>query len=129
MRSAVPVDHVEVVFNGAVIATIDTDDEGRSANVSGDIPIDRSGWLLLRAWNERSNRLIFDLYPYATTTPVWITVDGETPRSEADADYFIAWMERLMAAATGHPDYNTADEREAILAHFEAAKARFAACR
>jgi len=129
MRSAVPVDHVEVVFNGAVIATIDTDDEGRSANVSGDIPIDRSGWLLLRAWNEHSNRLIFDLYPYATTTPVWITVDGEAPRSEADADYFIAWMERLEAAAAGHPDYNTADEREAILAHFEAAKARFAACR
>ena len=129
MRSAVPVDHVEVVMNGKVIETIDLDDTRTSADIAGDIDIEQSGWLLLRAWNEHANRLVLDLYPYATTTPVWIDVDGKTPTSPADADYFLRWMERLEAFATEHPDYNSADEREAILKHFATAKARFAACR
>ncbi len=129
MRSAVPVDHVEVVLNGEVVAAFDTDADGRRADVAGTVEVDRSGWLLLRAWRESSHRLTFDLYPYATTTPVWVTVGGEPPRSDAAAGYFTAWVDRLIAAAGEHPDYNSDAERERVLANLTAARERFAACR
>jgi len=77
--------------------------------------------LLLRAWNDGSHPLVFDLYPYATTTPVYVTVDGELPRSTEDADYFIAWIERIRESAADHPDYNTDTERDAVLANLDRA--------
>ena len=36
----------------------------------------RSGWILLRAWNEDADPLVFDLYPYATTSPIYVDVAG-----------------------------------------------------
>ncbi|HEX7718298.1 MAG TPA: CehA/McbA family metallohydrolase, partial [Woeseiaceae bacterium] len=125
LRSIVPVDHLELVFNGEVIATIDTGDDRKSADIAGKVSIDRSGWLLLRAWNKGSHPMIFDLYPYATTTPVYITVDGKTPHSRNDADYFIAWIERIRESASGHPDYNTPEEREIILRNLDSAQRIF----
>jgi TolB protein len=128
MRSTVPVDHVEVVHNGRVIDTIDVSENRRSVDFSGQAVVDGPGWLLLRAWNDASHPLIFDRYPYATTTPVWISVDGQGPRSKSDAEYFIAWIERLRQAAADHPDYNNEAEISKILPRLDAAAARFQAC-
>src|SRR5690606_190245 len=93
LRSMVPVDHLELVYNGKVVKAIDLGDERRSADVRGSLQVDESGWLLVRAWNEGSHPSVFDLYPYATTTPVYVTIDGKAPRSAEDAGYFIAWIE------------------------------------
>ena len=84
--------------------------------------VDESGWLLLRAWNDGSHPLVLDLYPYGTTGPVYVTVGGEPPRSTEDADYFIAWIDRIRESAADHPDYNTAAERAAVLEHLDAAQ-------
>lgn len=129
MRSAVPVDHVEVVLNGDVVGTFGDEIAVTGADVEGEVTVDRSGWLLLRAWSEQSHPLVFDLYPYATTTPVWLTVGGEPPRSVDDARYFLEWTKRLAESARDHDGYNNATERERILAHFATARRRFEACR
>ncbi|MGB5631101.1 MAG: hypothetical protein WBM57_17160, partial [Woeseiaceae bacterium] len=129
MRSAVPIDHVEVVHNGRVVDTVQIAGNGTTADLEGTVTVPESGWLLLRAWSERSHRLVFDLYPYATTTPVWISVGGRLPTSQDDAEYFLAWVRRLHESAANHPDYNSDVERAAILARFDAASERFAACR
>lgn len=128
MRSIVPIDHVELVLNGRVIDTIDVGGDRRSADFSGRASVDGPGWLLLRAWNETSHPLIFDRYPYATTTPVWVSVDGQDTRSKADAEYFIAWIGRLRQSAADHSDYNSPAERDNVLARLDAATARFQAC-
>ncbi|HEX2138596.1 MAG TPA: CehA/McbA family metallohydrolase, partial [Woeseiaceae bacterium] len=121
MRSIVPVDHLEIVHNGEVVKSIELD-EPTGAELDGTVRIDGSGWLLLRAWNESSHPLVFDLYPYATTTPVYVTVDGAGPRSPEDAEYFLAWIERIRESAANHPDYNTAAERAAVLEHLDQAQ-------
>jgi hypothetical protein len=121
MRSIVPVDHVEVVWNGEVVQTITPDVTRKSADFEGNINISGSGWLLLRAWNDRSHPDVFDIYPYATTNPVFVTVDGKGMRSSADADYFIAWINRVRESAEAHPDYNTAEERKVVLANIDKA--------
>ncbi len=129
VRSAVPIDHAEVVLNGHVIDTLDLGGDERGRNFAGRVTVSGSGWLLLRAWSEGSHPLVFDLYPYATTTPVWVSVDGSLPTAADDADYFLAWIERLRETAAAHPDYNSDDERERVLARLDAATERFEACR
>lgn len=124
MRSIVPVDHLELVYNGEVVETIELD-ERTSADLRGNVRVNGSGWLLLRAWNEGSHPMVFDLYPYATTNPVYVAVDGQSPRSTDDADHFIAWIERIRESAAAYPDYNSDAERDAVLANLDKAQRMF----
>ena len=116
-------------MNGEVVRTFAFGDSRTSLDVSGSILVEHSGWLLLRAWNEDANPLIFDQYPYATTTPVYVSVGDEVPRSAADADYFIAWISRIREAVQSHSDYNSDSERDSIRANLSAAEREFEACR
>ncbi|MDH5345706.1 MAG: CehA/McbA family metallohydrolase, partial [Gammaproteobacteria bacterium] len=129
LRSAVPIDHLELVLNGEVIRTVETGDDGKTADFEGTVTVDQSGWLLLRAWNEESHPQVFDLYPYATTSPVYVTVGGKAARSPDDAAYYGAWVNRIRESVLTHPDFNDAAERDSILANLAAAEARFDACR
>jgi hypothetical protein len=121
LRSIVPVDHLELVYNGKVVRTIDLGDELSSSNFSGTLKVKESGWLLVRAWNDGSHPDVFDLYPYATTNPVFVTLGNDGPRSTRDADYFIAWIRRIRESATTHPDYNSAEERDTVLFNLDEA--------
>ena len=123
LRSFVPIDHLQVICNGQVARDLEINRDGTSANVEGTIPISRSGWCLLRAWSEKAEHPILDLYPYATTSPIYVTVSGSTPdrsperspdRSE-DAAYFIAWIDRLIENAKTNQDWNTDAEKSAVM--------------
>jgi hypothetical protein len=129
LRSAVPVDHLELVANGSVVRTITLGGERREADVEGRLPMTGPGWLLLRAWNDSASRDIFDTYPYATTNPVFIEGDPRSIRCGADADYFVAWIDRIRSAAEGRGLYNTEAEREVALAEIRAARVVFEARR
>ena len=121
MRSIVPMEHLELVYNGEVVQRFELDDP-RKAEVRGEIEVDDSGWLLLRAWNEGAHPLVFDLYPYGTTSPVYVSVGGAAPRSPEDAAYFLAWIERVREAAEAHRGYHTPAERNAVLGHIDEAR-------
>ena len=125
MRSMVPVDHLEVVYNGDVVKAIDPGGSHKSADLRGTVLVKESGWLLLRAWNDGAHPGVFDLYPYATTTPVYVTVDGKEPVSREDAEYLLAWIERIRESAEEHADYNTEAERDAVLANLDRAERVF----
>jgi Tol biopolymer transport system component len=129
LRSIVPIDHLELVVNGAVVREFDLREDRRSADVSGEIAIPVSSWVLLRAWNDSAHPQVFDIYPYATTNAIRVTVAGEPQRSSSDADYFLAWIDRVREAAAGHPDYNTAEERNAVLERLDRARGFYEACR
>lgn len=129
LRSAVAVDHLELVHNGEVVETFELDSDRRSADIDGRLRVDRRGWLLLRAWNDEADPLIFDQYPYATTGPIYISMGDDRQRSQKDADYFIAWIDRVRKYASEHEDYNDDAERAIILANLDRAQAVFEECR
>ena len=79
LRSIVPIDHFEVVYNGRVVATHALDAARTSADVDGMLNLDQSGWLVLRTWNEHADPRVQDIYPYATTSPVYIRLRGSVP--------------------------------------------------
>ncbi len=125
MTSIVPVDHLQVVCNGKVSRELALDVAHTSAHVDGTIPIDASGWCVLRAFSDKAEYPILDLYPYATTSPVYVSVADAPVQSAADAAYFVAWIDRLIAAAGSNTSWNTEAETEAVLGMLREAKVKF----
>ncbi|MDA0706114.1 MAG: CehA/McbA family metallohydrolase [Proteobacteria bacterium] len=129
LRSIVPIDELEIVFNGKVIRRIELAGDSMSATFSGEIGLTESGWLVLRASSRRPHPEILDLYPYATTSPIYINIGGKGPQSAVDAEYFLAWSERVRASALAHEDYNSEREKLEVLRHIDEAIAVFESMR
>jgi hypothetical protein len=125
LRSIVPVDHLQVVGNGGVLAEVPLEAGGTSADATVPLTVDRSGWYTLRAFSLTSRAPILDIYPFATTSPIYVTVGGAPARSPEDARYFLAWLDRVREAAAAHPDWNTREEREEVLDRLARARAVF----
>jgi hypothetical protein len=129
LRSIVPIDHLELVMNGKVVRTMRLDHSRTRADFDGVLEVPASGWLLVRAWNDAAHPLVFDLYPYATTNAFFFTTPNATTHCGPDAEYFIAWLDRLEAAAGAHDGYNSPNERTLTLTEIRAARDTFNARR
>ena len=125
LRSITAIDHLEVVMNGKVVKTISLTGDRASADFEEQIPIDHSGWIVLRAWNDQATPDVFDLYPYASTSPVFVSVGGEPVRSREDATFFLKWIDKIRNTASASRDYNTPAERDAVLKHIDDARREF----
>jgi hypothetical protein len=125
MHSIVPVEHLELVQNGTVVATLPLSADHKRASATVKLPVDRSGWITLRAWSEHATAPVLDIYPFATTSPVYLTIAGIPPRSPQDAHFFIDWVDRLREGAERHTGYNSAAEKSAVLDLISRARAEF----
>ncbi|HEY1435329.1 MAG TPA: CehA/McbA family metallohydrolase, partial [Thermoanaerobaculia bacterium] len=123
MRSIAPVERVEIVSNGQVVATIPVAVGGTRADATLKLPVKKSGWYTLRAWSENAVEPVLDIYPFATTSPVYVTVGGRPVRDAAAARYFVAWIDRVEAAATAHAGWNDDREKAEVLGRLAAARA------
>ena len=115
LQSVVPVDHLEVVCNGKVARTLKLGESRDSADVEGQIPLNESGWCVLRAWSEVADYPVMDNYAYATTSPVYVTIAGKRPYSQDDANYFKAWIDQTIEVTDRYPDWNSAQEKQKVL--------------
>jgi len=128
LRANFPVDHLELIWNGAVVASVNAGADRRAADVSGAIAVIGSGWLLLRAWNDGPQAGVLDIYPYATTSPIYVRVGDQPRRSRDAATYFLRWLDRIQAATERNPDYRTAAERAAVLQDIGRARTFYEQC-
>jgi hypothetical protein len=126
LRSPVAVDHLELVQNGKVVKIFQLKGDRRRLDAEGELQIDAGGWLLLRAWNAGSDPQVLDLYPYATTSPIYLELPGGPPPAPADAAYFVAWLDRVIADAESRTDYRNARERQLTLDYLRDARERYA---
>ena len=115
MRSIVPVDHLEVICNGQPVRQLKLSGDRRSANEEGTLTFSSTSWCLLRAYSDKAVYPVLDLYPYATTSPIYITIDGSRVNAKDDAAYFIAWIDELIAGAQKNQDWNNETEKATVL--------------
>jgi hypothetical protein len=110
----VAVDHLELVHNGQVVKAFTLDGDRRHFDAEGDLDLD-GGWLLLRAWNDDADPQVLDIYPYATTNPVWLGDHALAPSAREDAAWFAKWVSRNIEAAAARNDYDTEAEKRMTL--------------
>jgi TolB protein len=127
LKSYVPVDRLELIRNGEVIRNfpLSGDHTGYSGTVH--LTASESGWYVLRARGDGLVYPVLDLFPYATTSPIYVTVGEQPVRSAADAGYFLQWIDRLEDATREHKDWNTEKEQSGMLANIRRARAVFEA--
>ena len=125
MHSIVPVEHLELVQNGKVVASVPMSSDHKSAQATLRVPVEKSGWITLRAWSGHASPPVLDIYPFATTSPVYLTIAGIPPRSPDDARFFLAWIDRLREGAERHAGYNDAAEKRSVLDLISRARAEF----
>ncbi len=96
--SQFPLNKVEVVFNGKVVAsgTLSADKLGSALDTHIRIP--QSGWISFRAQGpshpDHSGGLL-----EAHASPIYVEVAGRPAASREDAEYFLKWIDRLSLAA------------------------------
>jgi len=129
LRSPVGIDHLDLVQNGRVVKSFKLKGTRQNLDAQGDLAVESDGWLVLRAWNDGSDPQVLDLYPYATTSPIYFDLPGEYPRNPADAGYFVAWLDRVIANASGRTDFRTARERDTTIEYLRNAREQFASMR
>jgi TolB protein len=125
LRSPVAIDHLELVQNGRVIKTFKLTGERTRFDWSGELAFQHGGWVVLRAWNDTPHPWVLDLYPYATTSPLYF--DSVAPPAREDASYFVGWMDRVIEAALARGGWNDETERAETLAYLESAREKFRA--
>jgi hypothetical protein len=127
LRSNVPIDHLEIIGNGKVVATVPLDSDRMTAHDTIVVPVNGSGWFVLRAYSDRAETPVLDLYPFASTSPIYVRVGNQPVRSPEDAAFFVKWIERLEASARASVAWNTAAEQTNALRKLAAARAVFEA--
>ena len=65
---------------------------------------------------------MLDDYVYATTSPIYVNVEGSVPKPADDAAFFIAWIDRLVATTKENRNWNTTAERDSVLQMLDEAR-------
>ena len=84
-----PLERVELVYNGVVIASGQLSADRLSGTLNQSVKLDKSGWLSFRAYAQDRSE--------AHTSPIYVDIQGRPAASVADARYFLQWIDRLEA--------------------------------
>jgi TolB protein len=125
LRSIVPVDHLELVCNGKTVRELKLYGDRQTTDVTGTIPLNESGWCVLRAWSDKAEYPVMDNYAYATTSPIYVAIGGKRAYSKEDSEYFEAWIDRTIEITGAYPDWNSPQEKQYVLNRLREARAVF----
>jgi Tol biopolymer transport system component len=115
LRSNVPVEKVEVIYNGQVVATHASAEPATMLDITGKIAVRESGWVLLRAWSAGGHVDLFDLYPYASTNPIFLFGGTKPATRAASAAFFVTWIDRLEKLIRQSTSFRDESERVQVL--------------
>jgi hypothetical protein len=79
----------------------------------------------VRAYSDKPRLPVLDLYPFASTSPIYVRVGDAPQRSNDDAEYFITWIDLLTERVRADTSWNTTAEREHALATIARAREEF----
>ena len=121
-QSHFPMAKVDVIYNGAVIATVPLLDSKQQATLEAPIKLDRSGWLALRASGPgHVDHPVGSLD--AHTSPIYVELAGSPAGARADAELFLKWIDRLSLALRLRDRVPNDELRKHVQNQLEAARA------
>jgi hypothetical protein len=89
VQSRVPVDKLEVIFNGRVVASREERGGTRTMTLSDEVKVTGPGWLAARCSSHLGPTTVWRYKIAAHTSPVYVKVAGQEPFSAPAAAYFM----------------------------------------
>ncbi|MFM8535125.1 MAG: CehA/McbA family metallohydrolase, partial [Acidimicrobiia bacterium] len=118
-----PLERFELIHDGKVVATGEPAPDRLAYALDVSVPLARSGWLAVRAAGSAIPGLTVTPQ-VAHANPVHVEVAGTVPDAKADAEYFLAWIDRLAAEAVRRDRLHTGGSQ--VEAQFRFARREFA---
>jgi hypothetical protein len=92
--SQFPMKRLELIVNGLVISTNVAANNDRDWVLDQEVKIEQAGWLAVRCASANTS------FPVGSTlvahsNPIYVEMPGHPPDARADAEYFLAWIDRL----------------------------------
>jgi len=123
VQSITPLTRAWLVRNGIDIAEIELSEDRKSGVFSGEVEIDGSGWIHMRAEGDPEERFPLDApYAQAFTNPVWFEVGDEPIRNGEAANYGLRWIDELQRQAEQWPGWRSEVEQEHVYEQFDEAR-------
>jgi hypothetical protein len=120
VRTQVPVEKVEVVANGQVVAS--RDGSGRNEiSLDEELKLERSSWIALRAYGPWDRRVLNDLQTFAHTSPVYVYLGDQPIAGREDLRFYIDWIEKLIARVKTRARFSTEARRQEVVELFSKA--------
>lgn len=130
VASLLPVEWLEIVVSGEVVARVDNPDARRELSLEAEVPVSSSAWIAARAYSPT-------MQPYqrwigigatgvpvmAHTSPIYVAVPGAPQRSAEDAQFLTNWLDRSAGWVEQQGRFHSPAEREALTELLERAKA------
>jgi hypothetical protein len=123
-RSYVPIERLELVVNGDVVALGEVKEHGKRASLRHAFRTDSSCWIALRALGPTGPDVLGGEL-FAHTSPVYVTVEGAKVERRGDAAYFVEWINRLIAMCDEHGRYVSEAGREQVTQLFRRAQEHY----
>jgi hypothetical protein len=123
-----PILYLDVVQNGEVARRVRVKRGQKEIRLTHKLKFTRSGWLAVRCGHSRRDRDNWhNAITAAHSSPIYVTVNGESPADAASARYMIARVAASIDWAKSVAKWSSADARARALAGFEKAKAFYEA--
>jgi hypothetical protein len=120
-----PLDTLEVVRDGQVVASYTPDSDSDSARLAWEVSLDgRGGWLAARAWGRRRNSYGHALW--AHTSPVYLRPLAERDVLRATAESFTERIDAATAWIGSKARFDDARQRQRMLELFASGREIFA---
>lgn len=127
-----PVDRIEIIVNGKIVATKLNSDHRNEIDVSGQADFRNSSWIAARAISEsvlpiQSEYNGPDGIPiFAHTSPIYVDIGGKPRRSSEDASLLHTWCLQTVEWAKSKAKYPDAVTRENVVSLYSDACNRYA---
>ena len=124
-RSLVPIERLEVVANGKVVATATPKEPAGSEHhlrFEGALKIDASSWVAARVHGPGHRLVVNDPEAFAHTSPVYCIVGDKPIRSASDATFWVDWIDQLIDLVRKEGVFATSEKRDSVIDLFRRAQ-------
>ena len=134
VRSRIPVEKLEIVQGGEIVAVKENPDASRNLTLETTLNAEKSSWIAARAYSaeilpyQTSWYVVRDGIPLmAHTSPVYVEVDGQPTRSSEDAAFFMGWIDESLDWVKDTARIPDPEQRLEMIDLFESARKIYAA--
>lgn len=121
-QSIVPMEALELIVNGRAVRRWEAGDDPSAVRFSTTLTLTESSWVALRVRGSGHRLAPNDREVYAHTSPVYVSVAGRRVASRADAVFFIAQIDALIAKMDARGRFEHRGQRDDIVARFREAQ-------
>jgi len=116
--SLVPMDNLEIIMNGEVVASVPAAANRQSLKFSGDIAVDQSSWIAARVNGEAHRFVPNDRRLFAHTSPVYCYLGDRKIASKKDAEFFVLWIDKLIKDVEEKGKFSSPKQRAEVVQLF-----------